>query len=157
MESADLATMNPSSENIRWDDRHTLLRSRSDSQYPFSMEGLSRSRRESTAESVDEAASLLSYSDASRVYHSIILATPGTPGRYRSHKSGASSIRRHGTLSRKSSFSVRLAHALTNSVQHEHLPSRKETMNDSKSTVPFDDRVWYDQFTSVDWVHGKHF
>ena len=52
--------------------------------------------------------------------------------------------------SRAGSWGQRLVTALT-SERH----GAKDQMRESKSSVNLDDRVWYDQFTSTDWVHDS--
>lgn len=49
--------------------------------------------------------------------------------------------------SRTGSWGQRLASAI-GSIRHE-------SMGDSKASLNPDDRVWYDQFTSTDWVHDS--
>lgn len=44
--------------------------------------------------------------------------------------------------SRRSSWSARLVHAFS-----------ERSMSESKGSIFPDERVWYDQFTSTDWVH----
>ena len=66
----------------------------------------------------------------------------------------ADPVRKHNTDSIKSlrhhsrgeSWSQRLISALAD---------RQEPMADSKGAIYPDDRVWYDQFTSTDWVHDS--
>jgi len=48
--------------------------------------------------------------------------------------------------SRAGSWGQRLIHALAD---------RQESMAESKGSILPDDRVWYDQFTSTDWVHDS--
>ena len=79
---------------------------------------------------------------------------PGTPryGPVR-NTSFAGSLRglRAPNHSRRGSFGLRLARALGTD------PNQTEP-NDpvsAKSTLFYDDRVWYDQFTSTDWVHDS--
>lgn len=57
------------------------------------------------------------------------------------------SIRNH---SRAGSWSTRLVTALT-----ADRIAFKDQMRESKSSIDSDDRVWYDQFTSTDWVHDS--
>ena len=52
--------------------------------------------------------------------------------------------------SRASSWSARLVTALT----AERL-AFKDHIRESKGSIDPDDRVWYDQFTSTDWVHDS--
>jgi len=57
------------------------------------------------------------------------------------------SVRHH---SRAGSWGQRLVTALTS---ERHVP--KNQMHESKDSIYPDDRVWYDQFTSTDWVHDS--
>lgn len=52
------------------------------------------------------------------------------------------SVRNH---SRAGSWSTRLVTAL----------SHKDSMRESKGSIYPDERVWYDQFTSTDWIHDS--
>lgn len=51
--------------------------------------------------------------------------------------------------SRAGSWGQRLVTALKTDRKH------KDSMRESKSSLYPDDRVWYDQFTSTDWVHDS--
>ncbi|ESZ92658.1 voltage-gated chloride channel-like protein [Sclerotinia borealis F-4128] len=62
----------------------------------------------------------------------------------------ASSLRGSRHHSRAGSWGQRLVTALTS---ERHGP--KDQMRESKSISTSDDRVWYDQFTSTDWVHDS--
>lgn len=53
------------------------------------------------------------------------------------------SLRHH---SRQPSFGQRLVQALTD---------RQESTTETKGSIYPDERVWYDQFTSTDWVHDS--
>lgn len=48
--------------------------------------------------------------------------------------------------SRRGSWGARLRHAIS---QHQ------DSLSESKASIAPDDRVWYDQFTSTDWVHDS--
>lgn len=61
-----------------------------------------------------------------------------------SHTDSVKSIRHH---SRANSWGQRLIHALAD--------RQESSMADSKGSIFPDDRVWYDQFTSTDWVHDS--
>ncbi|KFY32290.1 hypothetical protein V493_00340 [Pseudogymnoascus sp. VKM F-4281 (FW-2241)] len=63
------------------------------------------------------------------------------------HHSGTGSLRHH---SRSNSWGQRLAHALST----DRNPP-KAYDHDLRSSITSDDRVWYDQFTSTDWVHDN--
>ncbi|KAJ8068077.1 hypothetical protein OCU04_003651 [Sclerotinia nivalis] len=67
-----------------------------------------------------------------------------------SHHSFSGSLRGSRHHSRAGSLSQRLVTALTS---ERHGP--KDHMRESKSMLASDDRVWYDQFTSTDWVHDS--
>ncbi|OLN93900.1 H(+)/Cl(-) exchange transporter 5-like protein 1 [Colletotrichum chlorophyti] len=78
---------------------------------------------------------------------------PGTPespkhaeGLSRNHSRAGSvrSLLLHH--SRNPSFGQRLSHAISD------FP---DSMNESKRSILSDERVWYDQFTSTDWVHDN--
>jgi len=97
---------------------------------------------------VDERSSLLGPSDRmNRSYNSM----PGTPRpyamRHNSH-GGYGSVRLPRVQSMGNSFSNRLVNAL-GSTAH----GMESSTNETKSWQH--DRVWYDQFTSTDWVHDS--
>ncbi|KAL8732020.1 MAG: hypothetical protein Q9166_002972 [cf. Caloplaca sp. 2 TL-2023] len=90
---------------------------------------------------LDEHSNLLAFSDGMRNYTS----APNTAAHRRS--SLASSIKHH---SRSGSLGVRLATALGFD------RTRGEAgLAESKVSLFTDERVWYDQFTSTDWVHDS--
>jgi chloride channel 3/4/5 len=60
------------------------------------------------------------------------------------------SLRHHD---RTQSWGARLAHALN--VDGRSGGSKDHSQYDLRSSVGGDDRVWYDQFTSTDWVHDN--
>ncbi|KAF1808877.1 hypothetical protein P152DRAFT_452526 [Eremomyces bilateralis CBS 781.70] len=96
---------------------------------------------------VDERSSLLHARDggANRSYMSV----PGTP-RGPPHLSRQNSVRFPRNHSRVGSFGARLANALI----ADRTPGA-EALQDSKASLYHDNRVWYDQFTSTDWVHDS--
>lgn len=65
------------------------------------------------------------------------------------HHSVAGSLRSIRNTTRESSWSQRLANAL------RHDGHVKDPVKESKGSLYPDDRVWYDQFTSTDWVHDS--
>ncbi|KAI8285047.1 H(+)/Cl(-) exchange transporter 5 [Colletotrichum sp. SAR11_57] len=67
-----------------------------------------------------------------------------TPGLSRNHSTAGSIRSLHH--SRNPSFGARLSHAFSD------FP---ESMSESKRSILPDERVWYDQFTSTDWVHDN--
>ncbi|KAI9832653.1 MAG: hypothetical protein M1819_004238 [Sarea resinae] len=97
--------------------------------------------------SADETSSLLEYStNTSKSYKSI----SQTPNHMLSRQQSLSgSIRRPRNHSRRPSFGGRLTAALGPD-SREH--GNEGNMEDSKMSFYHDDRVWYDQFTSTDWV-----
>lgn len=61
----------------------------------------------------------------------------------------AGSLRSYLNTTRESSWSQRLANAL------KHDGHIRDPMKESKGSLYPDERVWYDQFTSTDWVHDS--
>ena len=105
-----------------------------------------RRRMPSKQQSCDEHSSLLTFGDdITRNY-----TAPNT-GRPRfSRRSSQGSLRLAKNHSRASSWGFRLANALGS--------GRRFTdsgMGESKASIFMDERVWYDQFTSTDWVHDS--
>ncbi|ORY02561.1 voltage-gated protein/chloride channel-like protein [Clohesyomyces aquaticus] len=110
-----------------------------------------------------ERSSLLGHQHGSRSYTSMPATTPGTPRpfsiRQNSHNPiGSTRLRHHsrqGSFSR--SFSQRLVHALGAGTGPERRGTQGtiENLAASKNSLWHDDRVWYDQFTSTDWVHDS--
>lgn len=103
---------------------------------------------------LDESTGLLTSGLGSpRDYRTLPASTPGTPRygltRNTSQVGSLHGLRRHH--SRRGSFGLRLARALgTDPNQTE-----SNTPYTAKSLMTLDDRVWYDQFTSTDWVHDS--
>lgn len=103
---------------------------------------------------MDENSSLLGRHDgAGRLYHSIASTTPSTPRPPQPHHSRTGSARLPRTLSRTGSFSARLVNALS----AEAPPDQRieHSLSQSKESMYITNRVWYDQFTSTDWVHDN--
>jgi len=101
-----------------------------------------RSRRPSfTGELPDERTSLLRPARSRMRIHS--------PGRQSSKQQSFTGEPSYGTRhhSRAPSFGQRLIDALAD---HQHDP-----LVESKLSIFADDRLWYDQFTSTDWVHDS--
>ncbi|KAL8775303.1 MAG: hypothetical protein Q9209_000310 [Squamulea sp. 1 TL-2023] len=93
---------------------------------------------------LDEHSNLLAFSDGMRNYTS----APNTAAHRRSSR--ASSILLPKNHNRSGSLGVRLATALGFD------RSRGEAgLAESKVSLFTDERVWYDQFTSTDWVHDS--
>ncbi|KAF4314342.1 Chloride channel voltage gated [Botryosphaeria dothidea] len=95
---------------------------------------------------VDERSSLLGHRDNHRDY----VTTPGTP-RPLSGRHNSGSVRRPRHHSRRPSFSNRLVAALG----EEQRQALESDLAESRHSIFRDDRVWYDQFTSTDWVHDS--
>ena len=105
-----------------------------------------RSRLPSRLQSTDERSSLLAFGDGvSRSY-----TAPNTARPRFSRVNSQSSLRLPKHHSRASSWGVRLAGALGSGWKFP--PSG---MEESKASIFMDERVWYDQFTSTDWVHDS--
>ena len=103
----------------------------------------------------DENASLLAHHDgAVRPYQSITSTSPSTPRPPHRHHSRTGSARLPRTLSRSGSFSARLVHALS-AESRPDLRAADHSLSQSKESFYNVDRVWYDQFTSTDWVHDN--
>ncbi|EAQ89034.1 hypothetical protein CHGG_05653 [Chaetomium globosum CBS 148.51] len=104
------------------------------------------SRRPSTNEPIDERSPLLGAARPSRIRIHSAHGSPRVPllSRNQSYADSVRSIRHH---SRANSWGTRLMHALSD--------RQESSMADSKGSLYPDDRVWYDQFTSTDWVHDS--
>ncbi|KAF2456442.1 chloride channel protein 3 [Lineolata rhizophorae] len=102
---------------------------------------------------LDEQSSLLAHRDRVPSYTSMPSSGPSTPRPFMSrHNSHAPSVRIPRHHNRSASFSMRLVNAL-GSEQRE--ANAEANMQDSKQSLFYDDRIWYDQFTSTDWVHDS--
>ncbi|PNP38048.1 hypothetical protein TGAMA5MH_10147 [Trichoderma gamsii] len=97
-------------------------------------------RRQDSAND-DERAPLLLNTSRSRIRIHGGAASPGRPNlsRDQSYSDGSPSARHH---SRRSSWGQRIVNVFT-----------ERSMSESKGSIFPDERVWYDQFTSTDWVH----
>ena len=90
---------------------------------------------------LDERSGLLTFSDGrARTY----VSAPNTARPRLSRRPSASSFRAPKHHSRANSWGARLANALGTS-----------SLAESKASLFVDERVWYDQFTSTDWVHDS--
>ncbi|KAK3375356.1 chloride channel [Podospora didyma] len=105
----------------------------------------SRSRRPSNSELPDERSPLLTTSRSRIRIHSAH-GSPRVPNLSR-NQSYADSVRSTRHHSRANSWGQRLIHALGD--------RQESSMAESKGSIFPDDRVWYDQFTSTDWVHDS--
>ncbi|KAL8756647.1 MAG: hypothetical protein Q9184_004430 [Pyrenodesmia sp. 2 TL-2023] len=96
---------------------------------------------------LDENSNLLAFADGNRNYTSV----PNTATRIPS-RAGSILIPKHHH--RSGSLGVRLASAL--GFDQSRRSSRGEAgLAESKVSLFTDERVWYDQFTSTDWVHDS--
>ncbi|TKA40494.1 hypothetical protein B0A54_08951 [Friedmanniomyces endolithicus] len=103
----------------------------------------------------DEGTGLLSRAGGTPThsgYRTLPTSVPSTPrfplSRQYSQLNTSRLLRNH---SRRGSFGLRLARALgTDAVQAE-----EQDVETSGPSLYRDDRVWYDQFTSTDWVHDS--
>jgi chloride channel 3/4/5 len=109
-----------------------------------------------TRSNLTERSSLLGnpQGHASQSYLSVPASMPGTPrpGMKRHNSQLPTSIRlRH---SRAGSFSHSFSQRLVNALG-DGRSALEDSMHSSKPTLWQDNRVWYDQFTSTDWVHDN--
>ena len=97
---------------------------------------------------IDEHSSLIAFQDGiARNYTS----EPNTSmPKFARHNSGVGSLRQPKNHSRSSSLGVRLASAVSSSWRRND-----GGLSESKASIFTDERVWYDQFTSTDWVHDS--
>ncbi|KAF2751233.1 hypothetical protein M011DRAFT_463966 [Sporormia fimetaria CBS 119925] len=104
-----------------------------------------------------ERSSLLGNPYGNQSYTSMAASSmPGTPrprtARYNSHNAKSERLRR----SRAPSFSGRtFSQRLVQALGSERRAAMDSSMSASKGSFWHDDRVWYDQFTSTDWVHDS--
>lgn len=107
-----------------------------------------RSRRSSRSEQPDERTSLLRPSRSHiRIQSPAASSTPRRPGRLSRNHSYAGSVMPSRHHSRHGSWGQRLIQALGD--------RSDSSMTESKGFIHSDERVWYDQFTSTDWVHDS--
>jgi chloride channel 3/4/5 len=106
-----------------------------------------RSRRQSLSDQTpDERTSLLRPSRSRlRIQSPSGSVAPKSPrlSRHQSYGGGARGSRHH---SRHGSWGQRLIQGLSD---------RQDSLTESKGSIFADERVWYDQFTSTDWVHDS--
>lgn len=107
-----------------------------------------RLRISSRGRLADERTGLLSTPDLSRSGYRTA-SVPGTPRYGFSRKHSYVNATRGG--SRRGSFARTLMSALGSSTDREPRPDPVP----GKRPLYWDDRVWYDQFTSTDWVHDS--
>ena len=97
---------------------------------------------------IDENASLLANADGNPNYST----SARTPRPWMSrHHSTLATPKHH---SRSSSWGVKLASAVASSWRRTDTP-KYGGLDESKGSLYTDERVWYDQYTSTDWVHDS--
>ncbi|KAF2205262.1 voltage-gated protein/chloride channel-like protein [Delitschia confertaspora ATCC 74209] len=107
---------------------------------------------------VTERSSLLgNHHGTFRSYTSMPASMPGTPRPYSvRHNSGHNLSNARLRHSRAGSFSRSFSNLLVNALGSERRAALEgANLANSKSSFWHDDRVWYDQFTSTDWVHDS--
>lgn len=106
-----------------------------------------------TRSGLSERSALLGHAHGSRSYMSVPASMPGTPrpGTNR-HNSGLPTGTR--MKSRAGSFSHSFSQRLVNALG-ERRAGLDESTQSARTTLWQDNRVWYDQFTSTDWVHDN--
>ncbi|KAH8704601.1 chloride channel [Phaeosphaeriaceae sp. PMI808] len=108
-------------------------------------------------DNLNERSRLLGYAhgQTARSYSSLPPTTPGTPKpgskRHISQLPTSSRMKPSRTGSFSHSFSQRLVNALG----ERRTGGLDESMHSIKASLWQDNRVWYDQFTSTDWVHDN--
>ncbi|MCJ1316742.1 hypothetical protein MMC15_002063 [Xylographa vitiligo] len=98
---------------------------------------------------IDEQSSLLGHQDGGPRNYSYTAPNTSMP-RFSRRQSAAGSLRQPKNHSRSSSWGVRLAAAVGSNWRRND-----SALSESKASLFTDERVWYDQFTSTDWVHDS--
>ncbi|KAF2674740.1 voltage-gated protein/chloride channel-like protein [Microthyrium microscopicum] len=104
----------------------------------------------------DESSSLLDHIDGplGRSYRSIASTGPATPRPQRQHSYSTNArLTRNHSRRNSAQFSQRLVNAL-GAERTQRQTGLESSLYASKSFF-LTDRVWYDQFTSTDWVHDQ--
>lgn len=106
-----------------------------------------------TRSGLSERSALLGHAHSSRSYMSVPASMPGTPRPgTRRHNSGLPTGTR--MKSRAGSFSQSFSQRLVNALGERRVGMDESTPS-ARTTLWQDNRVWYDQFTSTDWVHDN--
>jgi chloride channel 3/4/5 len=104
----------------------------------------------------NEHSSLLGNAHGSRSYMSMPATAPGTPRPQSFNRHNSQLAMRNERLrSRAGSFSRTFSQRLVTALGVERRAAMESSLSQSKSSFWHDDRVWYDQFTSTDWVHDS--
>ncbi|KAK4115178.1 hypothetical protein N656DRAFT_766443 [Canariomyces notabilis] len=128
-------------------ERHGQYLSLPSSPTSFRRQPTYASRRPSNAEPPDERSPLLGTgARTSRIRIHSAHGSPRVPNLSR-NQSYADSVKSALHHSRAHSWGQRLIDALSD--------RQESSLADSKGSILPDDRVWYDQFTSTDWVHDS--
>ena len=102
---------------------------------------------------VNEETPLVSAAGPRRLHIKSTPATPSSRVLSRQH-SVAGSFRKPQLLSRTQSWSLRMGSGLGTTTPKDGLRTSR-TIQSLAGSLFQDDRVWYDQFTSTDWVHDS--
>ncbi|KAF3051154.1 hypothetical protein E8E11_010220 [Didymella keratinophila] len=106
-----------------------------------------------TRSGLSERSALLGHAHSSRSYMSVPASMPGTPRPgTRRHNSGLPTGMR--MKSRAGSFNHSFSQRLVNALGERRVGLDESTPS-ARTTLWQDNRVWYDQFTSTDWVHDN--
>ncbi|KAK3939946.1 chloride channel [Diplogelasinospora grovesii] len=116
------------------------------------MNTMDRSKSIAGVEAADERSPLLGTASRSRVRIQSAHSTQASPrmphlSRNQSYADSVKSTTRERHHSRANSWGQRLIQALSD--------RQDSSMAESKGSIWPDERVWYDQFTSTDWVHDS--
>ncbi|MCJ1392659.1 hypothetical protein MMC18_005529 [Xylographa bjoerkii] len=98
---------------------------------------------------IDEQSSLLGHQEGGSRNYSYTAPNTSMP-RFSRRQSTAGSLRQLKNHSRSSSWGMRLAAAVGSNWRRND-----GGLSESKGSLFTDERVWYDQFTSTDWVHDS--
>jgi chloride channel 3/4/5 len=99
---------------------------------------------------LDENSSLLANPDGALQNYTYASEPNTSMPRFSRRQSVAGSLRQPKNHSRSSSWGVRLAAAVGSNWRRG-----EAELSESKGSLWTDERVWYDQFTSTDWVHDS--
>jgi chloride channel 3/4/5 len=106
----------------------------------------------SRSQNLDETSGLLHPDMSASGYRTMPASSPATPRRGISRRASfASSMRLRGH-NRRGSFLRKVSRALKSS---DGIPEGADETNPTMASSMRGDRVWYDQFTSTDWVHDS--
>ena len=106
----------------------------------------------SRSQQLDETSGLLHPDMSASGYRTMPATSPATPRRGISRRASfASSMRLRGH-NRRGSFLRKVSRALKSS---DGIAEAADDMNPNMASSLRGDRVWYDQFTSTDWVHDS--